>query len=76
MNIDPMQDLMLSLETIFGELDMDVDPQLIGVSGYSDTFKTQTWVRLNPLLQQALASAYESYTILLEMEEEPSDEEE
>ena len=76
MNIDPMQDLMLSLNTIFSEMDMDVDPQLIGVTGYSDTFKTQTWVRLNPLLQQALASAYEAYVTILEMEDEPSDEEE
>jgi hypothetical protein len=68
--VDPIEQLLLALEVVFNEIAMDLDPQLIGAFGYTETFRTSTWVRFRPELQEALYQAYEAYSIIISMSEE------
>lgn len=75
MVIDPLQELMLALEIVFDGIDLDPDPDKIGVEVFSETFKIYTWGRLRPELQEALFKAYAAYTMVLEGEEDDGEEE-
>lgn len=75
MVIDPLQELMLALEVVFDGVDLDPDPDQIGVEVFSETFMVYTWGRLRPELQEALFKAYAAYTMILEGEEEDGEKE-